>query len=362
MGCNEFAKPPEVPQIFWWEAPSGKRVLTMYNCGYGTPLYAPEDWRFSTWMALMNTQDNSGPQTAEIVADLRGRLAARYPGAEIVCGTLDESGTRCQRRSVRPARCPVGSGRHVDPRRRQLSMRKRARPQAARPAQPHRAARADGAADASIEQALATAWDNVALFAEHTWGLDVKTWLGAIPDYDAFDEYRRTSPRCARMEESWREQTARAEAAADACAQAEQALGLEPPRAFAFHGGTALHGEQTLAGGRYRLDFSADTGVIHGLYDVARGCPLLVERDGTGVFSYRYDRYGADDLTEYLRAYARRFPAWGVEDNGRINYPECAHAVRTPAFRACQLSGRTLKLDYAAGEGDQFGDAAEISI
>lgn len=363
LGCNEFAKPPEVPQIFWWEAPSGKRVLTMYNSGYGTPLYAPDDWPFSTWVALMNTQDNSGPQTAEIVEAERERLLRRYPGAEIACGTLDDVFDALSNEDL--SALPVVRWDLADtwihgvasyPRESALIRRLRGRLSRIE------CARANEPADASIEQALATAWDNVALFAEHTWGLDVKTWLGAIPDYEAFDEYRRTSPRCARMEESWREQTARAEAAADACAQAEQALGLEPPRAFAFHGGTALHGEQTLAAGRYRLDFSADTGVIHGLYDVACGCPLLVERDGTGVFSYRYDRYGADDLTEYLRAYARRFPAWGVEDNGRIDYPECAHAVRTPAFRACQLSGRTLKLDYAAGEGDRFGDAAEISI
>ena len=363
LGCNEFAKPPEVPQIFWWEAPSGKRVLTMYNSGYGTPLYAPDDWPFSTWVALMNTQDNSGPQTAEIVEAERERLLRRYPGAEIACGTLDDVFDALSNEDL--SALPVVRWDLADtwihgvasyPRESALIRRLRGRLSRIE------CARANGPADASIEQALATAWDNVALFAEHTWGLDVKTSLGAIPDYEAFDEYRRISPRCARMEESWREQTARAEAAADACAQAEQALGLEPPRAFAFHGGTALHGEQTLAAGRYRLDFSADTGVIHGLYDVARGCPLLVERDGTGVFSYRYDRYGADDLTEYLRAYARRFPAWGVEDNGRIDYPECAHAVRTPAFRACQLSGRTLKLDYAAGEGDRFGDAAEISI
>ena len=77
LGCNEFATPPSVPPMFWWEAPSGKRVLTMYNRGYGTGLYPSDDWPFETWMALMNTQDNSGPQTSELVSSMQEKLRAR---------------------------------------------------------------------------------------------------------------------------------------------------------------------------------------------------------------------------------------------------------------------------------------------
>ena len=282
LGCNEFAKPPEVPQIFWWEAPSGKRVLTMYNCGYGTPLYAPEDWRFSTWMALMNTQDNSGPQTAEIVADLRGRLAARYPGAEIVCGTLDDVWDALSREDL--SGLPVVRQDLADtwihgvasyPR--EAGQVRRLRGRLARAER----ALASGARSGDAAQACADtahAWDALALFAEHTWGLDVKTWLGAIPDYEDFDAYRRASPKCARMEASWREQAQRAETAERACADAERALGLAPPRAFTFDGGAPLHGEQVLAGARYRLEFSADTGAVHRLVDAVRGATLLEAR------------------------------------------------------------------------------------
>ena len=364
LGCNEFAKTPEVPPLFWWEAPSGKRVLTMYNSGYGTPLTAPEDWPFETWMALMNTQDNSGPQTAGLVAAARDRLLKRYPGAEIVCGTLDDVWEALSQEDL--SALPVvrwdladtwihGVGSYP----RESAQARRLRGRLARVER----ASAARPADEAVARAVETAWDNLALYAEHTWGLDVKTWLGAIPDYEAFDEYRRASERCARMEESWREQTERVAAAERAVSQAERALGLRAPRAFDEGGeGRPLRGEQSLAGGRYRLDFSADTGVVHGLYDVRSGRPLLVERDGAGVFSYRYDRYGADEQTEYLRAYARRFSGWGVEDNGRIGYPECAHATRRPAFLGCRLSGRTVRLDYAAAEGDRIGDAAEVSV
>ncbi|MEG0742887.1 MAG: hypothetical protein RR521_11710, partial [Clostridia bacterium] len=84
MGCNEFASPPDVPPLFWWEAPSGKRVLVMYNkLGYGTPLCPPEGWPYAVWMSLMNTQDNCGPQSTEVLEKLVSAVHAEHPGAEV---------------------------------------------------------------------------------------------------------------------------------------------------------------------------------------------------------------------------------------------------------------------------------------
>lgn len=208
---------------------------------------------------------------------------------------------------------------------------------------------------------MAAAYDALSLFAEHTWGLDVKTWLGAIPDYDDFDHYR-DDPRCRKMEESWREQTERVAAAEAACARAERALGLAAPAPAEFAPKSELHGECSLAGGRYRIDFSADTGTIHGLYDIKRDCCLMKERDGAGVFSYRYDRYGSDDMTEYLRAYARRFSDWGVLDNSRAGYPECDHVTRHPVLQKCERDGNRVRFLYAAGAGDRLGDAEQIAL
>lgn len=365
LGCNEFATPPQVPKIFWWEAPSGKRVLTMYNSGYGTDVLPSEDWPFSTWMALMNTHDNCGPQTAEIVSSVYEEIHAHYPEAEIVCGTLEDVWNALSEEDL--SGLPVVDKDLADtwihgaasyPR--ESGMVRRLRGRLARVGRA--LAMSDGADAEAIRHDVNAAYDDMALFAEHTWGLDVKTWLGEIPDYEHFEEYRRESEACARMEESWREQTERAEAAQAACARAERALGLDGPKVFEFSNGCRLHGEQSLAGARYRLDFSADTGVIHALYDQKLGCRLLSERDGTGVFSYRYDRFGADDLTEYLRSYAHRFSDWGILDNGRAGYPECGHVTRRPAFEFCEQSGRTLRFVYRAAEGQRIGDAEHICI
>ena len=363
LGCNEFAMPPELPEIFWWEAPSGKRVLTLYNSGYGTGLFPKESWPFKTWMALMNTNDNCGPQSAEIVKSDYEKLHARFPDAEIVCGTLDDMWDALKNEDL--SGLPVVRSDLADswihgvasyPRQSAQMRRLRGRlnrVQRAWLAQPD---------DPAIRADVARAYNAMALYAEHTWGLDVKTWLGAIPNYDAFDEYRRTSEKCARMEESWREQIERADEAIAACEDAEKRLGISAPAEFAFEGGETLSGEQTLSGGRYAIRFSADTGRIHALTDLQTGCDLLSERGETGVFSYRYDRFGADDMTEYLRAYAHRFSDWGLFDNGRMNYPECEHTVRRPEFVRCERSGQTVRFAYCASEGERLGDADAVNV
>lgn len=91
LGCNEFATPPLVPPLFFWESPAGGRVLTMYSKGgYGTNLLPPRDWQCPVWMALMHTQDNCGPQSGDIIIKMVAKAKATYPDAEIICGTMDD--------------------------------------------------------------------------------------------------------------------------------------------------------------------------------------------------------------------------------------------------------------------------------
>lgn len=365
LGCNEFATPPAVPPMFWWEAPSGKRVLTMYNRGYGTGLYPTEDWPFETWMSLMNTQDNSGPQTADLVLKMQEKLSKRYPEAEVVCGTLEDMLEALSKENL--DNLPVVRGDLADswihgvasyPRESAVVRRLRSRL--------NRVNRAlvsceDSVIAEAVRSDIAEAFDAIALYDEHTWGLDVKTWLGRIPDYEEFDAYRGDT-RCLRMEESWQEQTDRVANAVNACARAEAALGILADRKAEEKEWQTLTGECALTGGNYRIDFSADTGVIHALHDLKRGCALLKERDGAGVFSYRYDRYGVENMTEYLRSYGFRFSDWGILDNGRADYPECPHTMRTPVFERCEKSGNTLRFTYRAAEGDRIGDAEAVML
>lgn len=365
LGCNTFAKPVEVPPIFWWEAPSGKRVLTMYNSGYGTSLMPPADWPLDTWIAILNTQDNSGPQSAQIVLSYYEKLRRAFPGVEISCGSLDDAWSLLKREDLSAlpvvrqdladtwihgvASYPVESAQVRRARRRLLRIGLAS------------ANVRDEALRAQVARQMDDAYEMLMCYGEHTWGLDVKTWLGQIPDYDAFDGYR-TGDKCRRMEASWQEQRDRATAASDCCDRAEALLGIVPPREPERAQGTPRKGLCSLTSPRYRLDFNADTGEILRLYDNALSAPLLESTGETGVFAYRYDRYSAAEMTEYLRAYAYRFSDWGIADNGRIEYPECAHVTRRPVLERCEADGRQATFIYRAQDGERLGDAERMTL
>ena len=405
LGCNEFQTPPAVPRLFFWEGPDGGRVLTMYSKGgYGSALRPPEDWPYPVWMALMHTHDNCGPQSAEMIRRLADEARAICPDAEIVCGTMDDfyhALAACDLSDV-----PVVTGDLAD------SWIHGAGSYPAEVGQVRQARRDLTAAGAAVfaaggdAQALAAARDRagdaLALFDEHTWGLDVK--IGLKPDRvyekNAF-RAAKDSAEYRRMEASWQEQTERAQTAADAAAEALACAGAGEdavlnPNGASFTGWADADGlpgalclagrervfvrdvpalaavkpetktypapENVLENHRYRLTLDRVRGVITELYDKKLSRVLARERDGVGVFAYQYDVYGIDDLTEYLRSVAYRFSDWGVRDYGRDNYPDCPHRTFRPVCTGIETAGYTLTLRYCSEAAAAYGDAREIRV
>jgi hypothetical protein len=215
LGCNEFANPPKLPFLFHWEATSGERVLTMYSKGgYGTSLMPPEDWDYPVWMALMQTQDNCGPQSVGVIETLVKSIQKKYPEAEIECGTMDDFYNELAQYDLKNLPTitkdladtwihgigsyptEVGSIREG----REKSKRLQAI-----------------IAKQYLEDTLKTAekssevldryYENVNLFEEHTWGADVKTWLGPERVYRKKDFLKeKLTNKYKFMENSWQEQ------------------------------------------------------------------------------------------------------------------------------------------------------------
>ena len=405
LGCNQFQTPPTVPPIFWWEGPDGSRVLTMYSRGgYGSSMLPPEDWPYPVWMALMHTHDNSGPQSAQMIRDMVAEAHETCPDAEIACGTMDDfyrAIAACDLSDV-----PVVTGDLAD------SWIHGVGSYPVEVGQVRQARRDLTAAGAAVftaggdAQKLAQdrdrAGDAIALFDEHTWGLDTKIWMAQERVYEkkAFLKYK-PSDEARRMEESWAEQAERAQEAAGTaaealtCAKAGAGAVLNPNGA-AFTGwadADGVDGAIRLAGRdriyvqdvpalgavkpepktypepvdilenhRYRLTLDRTRGVITELFDKQLGRALARERDGVGVFSYQYDVYGIDDLTEYLRSVGYRFSDWGVRDYGRDNYPECPHRTFRPVCTGIETEGYTLTLRYRSDAVQAYGDAREIAV
>lgn len=92
LGPNSACRLPEVPPLFFWEGPDGGRVLTFYNKagGYGSTLTPPEGWPFPVWLALMQTNDNIGPQGPEVVDEILQRVEKEAPGSKVVIGSMDD--------------------------------------------------------------------------------------------------------------------------------------------------------------------------------------------------------------------------------------------------------------------------------
>ena len=373
LGCNEFATPPMVPPLFFWQGPGGGQVLTMYSKGgYGTGLLPTEDWPFPVWMALMHTHDNCGPQSAEIILRMAEKAREAYPEAEIVCGSMDDFYRELAKCDL--SGLPIvdkdladtwihGVGSYPAEISQMRENRERAR-------RLHRAHFTRWSRGEDIPSDSGPLWEQyyaaVCLFAEHTWGADVKTWLGPDRVYEKQDflAARNTEP-CRFMERSWQEQRQRAEESIRLLDRMEKQL---PPctRQSPEPGSLTLHraGTRTVVENhRYRLEFDGVSGQIGLVYDKLLSAPLLRSQDGRGVFSYQYDRYGLEDINEFLRAYGYHFTTWGIQDYGRENYPDCKHRSFSPVFTGYEVNGGSILFHYQTKESpDLYGDCRRLTL
>ncbi|HEU5089392.1 MAG TPA: DUF5054 domain-containing protein, partial [Roseiflexaceae bacterium] len=201
IGVNAASHPPDVPDTFTWRDPSGAELIVMYQRGgYGDVSIVPG---LSDVLAFAHTDDNRGPQSAEVVVAQFAALRERFPGADVRASTLDAFAARLL--AANPE-LPVvvdeigdtwihGAG--SDPakisRFRELSRLRRGRLEAG--------------LVAPDDPRLADCSRNLLLVAEHTWGLDEKTHLA---DYTSYTREQlataRSQPHFQQFESSWAEQ------------------------------------------------------------------------------------------------------------------------------------------------------------
>ncbi|MBR6090095.1 MAG: DUF5054 domain-containing protein [Anaerolineaceae bacterium] len=373
LGCNEFATPPDVPCLFFWESPQGGRVLTMYSKGgYGTSLLPPKDWHFPVWMALMHTNDNCGPQTAGILTNLVEKARRAYPDAEIVCGTMDDfyrEMKQCDLSSIPVINDDLadtwihGIGSYPkevsDLRHNRLKARRLHRSYAE-----HLLQGSDPIPEWN------TLWneyyEQTALFEEHTWGADVKTWLGPnrVYEKEVFLKERTSAPYRF-MESSWDEQKRRMQAASDTLDRISLYFpqDLTEKKKLSEIRYKKEENRITAETDLYRICFRPSDGLIETVEDLQLGTVILKESNDHGVFSYQYDRAGIEDVTEFLRKYGYRFTDWGILDYGRSKYPECEHLCFSPEFTGYEANSDSLRFWYRTKESsEQFGDCRSLSL
>jgi alpha-mannosidase len=376
LGCNSGSYAPHVPPFFWWEGPDGSRLLTFYSPGgYGTSLLPPDDWPYDTWLSLQQTVDNHGPHTPEELRHIRRTIEEGAPGAEILFGQLGDFSDSLLEHPEQLADLPVvpydladtwihgiGTMPREVARARELRAKLLALECAVGahewPAGSYQA-NADFPVARRISPVIDSAYEQLLLFGEHTWGLDVKSTIKRVYG-EAFEQARQTEPY-RRLESSWvakGDYVARAEAFyAQALEVATDSIGHEAnlfvearhalPSQQATQATAGDLPENVLDNNWFHVEVDPVTGGIISLID------KMSERewvDGTHAEpfgGYRYDLYSIRDMAEFMRAYGRYFQDWFVQDFGKQGYPEDSEHITSYARDFTLSKGQGGRHDFS---------------
>jgi hypothetical protein len=351
LGVNTASPVPDVPELFRWQAPDGSEVLVMYQKSYGETDFPADP---NVGLSFAHTNDNVGPQSiAQTVEAYRG-MTHHYPGTRIMASTLDAfAGPLWERRAEFPVvTTEIGDswihGAASDPiklaRFRALS-------------RVHDALVADGTSPS--RKAFGR---GLTLVAEHTWGVDIKTYLRDETAWDRadFDKMRQTDYRFAHSEKSWAEQRAYLDAAVTELDAADRALAdaalaeLEPPpRPIDGHEGTVLtDGGWTVTLDRHSGDILSIVGPEGG---ELQGAP--------GLMGYRHESYDSTELARHLDSYLQHRDEWAILDHDKPGLAK-ARTARTAGFetRLRGVDGATAILDLDAEAHRDLGAPETVKL
>lgn len=315
LGANEASTPPDLPPVFVWkDEASGTRLLVIYQkSGYGKMTIIPG---LADAIAFAHTNDNIGPQTPDAARNAFDEKRQQFPGAAVVGSTMDAF---AQALLTVENTLPVVTGEMGDTwihgvgsdplkiaRFREL-MRLR------------REWMEDGKLSPD-DPVMGIISRNLLLVAEHTWGLDEKTWLKDYDHYRAKDfKKARKTQTFQDFEASWKEQRGYIDAAV-------AALGDSPLSYEAKNRLNALNPRKPTQSDyqpitspietrRFEIGFDPHTGAMTHLRDKVSKRIWADEDHPLGLF--RYETFGAADYERFYRQYIinkRATRHWSIDD------------------------------------------------
>ena len=353
LGVNTASPMPDVPPIFRWRAPDGSEIVVMYQASYGaTDFPAGSD----IGLSFAHTSDNIGPQSVGQTVEALRHLRHAHPDADITASTLDAFGAEMWARRDRLPLLEqeIGDswihGTAADP-------LKLARFRALQ--------RFYDGFDAITPERLAFG-RGLAMVAEHTWGVDIKTYLRDETAWDRpdFERARRSDYRFAYAEQSWAEQRDYLAAARAALGSADRAMAdaalaeLVPPPPATPQPGTQL------AHNGWSATLDATTGDIAQL--TAPDGRVLAGAAGA-LLAYRHESYDWAALQRHLDTYLQHREQWAILDHdkpGLAGARTARTATFVPAHRGIGADGRTAIAELPGDARAALGGPArhEMSI
>ena len=326
IGVNPASAVPEVPEIFTWRSPDGSEIMVMYHGNYGGIMILPDH---KTAVSIIFTGDNHGPQSQSEVSEIYKVLRKRFPNAAIHASDFNQVAIDLgkYREQLPVVTSEIGDswihGAGSDPLRiaqfRELMRFREALLGAGNLI-------AGGAEDISFSKSLA-------MVAEHTWGMDVKTYLKSWDIYsqEKFEASRNTEP-FRRVEKSWQEKRNYIRDAVDALGtdlslKADEKLNALEPVREDTSGLAAMNLDEFLDTEFFRVKFCRETGAIVSLLQKQTGREWADQKFSFGLFSYQ--TFDHNDYIRYHDQYLRILPSWAPDDFGKPGLENSNHERNT---------------------------------
>ncbi len=337
LGVNTACPVPDVPPVFRWRAPDGAEIVVMYQNSYGETCL-PDG--MDDAISFAHTEDNIGPQSVAQTVTVWRQMARRFPDAAMRAATLEDYGALLweHREALPVVDLEIGDswlhGAASDP-------LKLARFRALQRIY-------DTFEDEGLTEGRLAFGRRLCLVAEHTWGVDIKTYLRdeAAWDRKAFDTARQRDSRFAFCEASWTEQRAYLDSAIEALSPQDRARAraAEPPLAMPALQGTAV-GSATPEVGGWRIEADDTTGDVSAV--VASDGTRIEGRDGGPLLSYRHASFDAADMRRHLDTYLIDRPEWAILDHDKpgLQHAQTARSARfAPILSGLCRQGDTIEI------------------
>ncbi|WP_297109499.1 DUF5054 domain-containing protein [uncultured Devosia sp.] len=304
LGVNTASPVPDVPPIFRWRAPSGEEVVVMYQGSYGaTDFPAGSD----VGLSFAHTNDNIGPQSVGQTVEALRHLQHQYPESRIKASTLDFFGAEMwARRETFPiVTQEIGDswihGTASDP---------------AKLARFRALSRLYQGWDGALTPERLAFGRGLTMVAEHTWGVDIKTYLRDETAWDRadFEAARRSDYRFAYAEQSWREQRDYLVSAIDHLVPQDRqsaSMAFEQP---APDPAAARVPGQRIEHNGWSADLDLESGDI---VRIAAPDGRAIEGLDGSLLGYRHESYDWQGLQKHLDSYLQHRQEWAVLDHDK---------------------------------------------
>ena len=366
IGVNPASMPPDVPPLFVWRAPDGEEVVVMYQKDYGSLMIIPGT---QTAVAISFTGDNHGPQKPEQIAMIYSDLRRQFPNAEVSASTFNAVAGDISliRKQLPVVTQELGDtwihGAGSDPLKiskfREISR-----------------LRNKWLKDKTLQFGDATDLAfgiPLLMVAEHTWGLDVKTFL---KDWDIYkpEDFKaaRSKPNFKLMEESWNEKreyinNSIAQLPNEKAAEVKEKLLRLKPVPVKKSDFTRISNLGNEIDTRFfKLKIDKVTGSIIRFTDKETGNDWANEKNPLCLFSYQ--TFSKGDFDRFQNQYLTQKPSWAIDDFGKTGQ-EVAHAVSRiwmPSLKETFIkkndNGHYLLLDLVVADekGNSVGGSPQI--